>query len=891
MRRRLLPLLVLFALAVPALARVVSYAPYTNRIARAGYHLRTTRWFPLLEGDWLVDPRQQLVLYDSSGAEEPRVIFPKNNEPASLVYAAWFERETRETSFALVAVRVGGAIAVHLSRDGGNTWSPVANLGGFEIFDEQIDRGGPWVHGMSGQVRIGNAEWPFVVQHDRHVRAISATGGVKSLAETNANVVGQNRAGTKYLIELPGGIWLVDLNGGKNLVRANHNQAGVTGWVADDDSVYLQDARRLFLYRGPQATEIYQYSGTLWQDGFIAVPTHDFNGAWIMDRGTGKPSVLSHHTHAQGLREMWRDVAAPEVEALIAGNSGQTVLIQVHRDRSVALQQPFIDPALAVWRVGDPAPREYDELYLNEELNKGFVHVDPDTVAGGDPFVFDSGSFEEAGAPEEGPVSPPIGGGGDVIQEWGVVRASLKQRLVLPGVARLPGAFNSNWLTDVTIYNPLDTPQQVEVQYVPLGEAVQAESVRKITLTLNPFEIRFVPDSLQALFLIETGGGALHFLPATAINVVGRTYSSKDGGTFGFGMQAIDAMNATGPNFPVTFAGAFPGDRFRTNILLTDTSGRGTEIGLNAYGVTGALGDPNRTISAPANGIIQLNGLGSTMGLFGRDSAGLIIRPTRGTAIATVVAIDNRTNDPTYFPPDLTATIARAIPVIGHVDGAHGAHFRSDLYLFNPSRQTQTVLLDAKQWDSPTRVNRQFTLLPNEARVIPDALVTLFGMTGLARLQYSSPEEGDGVRVTSRTYTREESGATYGSLIPPLNNFQIATTGDALEILGAGGGAGFRTNLGLVELAPQQFGQPVRVRVRIIGSERKTNDSFIVEVPRSGGMQIGDIFTARGITAPAAALLVVEVLDQGLIGAYATLTDNKTNDTTYLGAQLAGKEE
>ena len=37
-------------------------------------------------------------------------------------------------------------------------------------------------------------------------------------------------------------------------------------------------------------------------------------------------------------------------------------------------------------------------------------------------------------------------------------------------------------------------------------------------------------------------------------------------------------------------------------------------------------------------------------------------------------------------------------------------------------------------------------------------------------------------------------------------------------------------------------------------------------------------------------MLVVQVLDgDALIGAYATLTDNVTNDSTYLGAQLGAQ--
>lgn len=34
----------------------------------------------------------------------------------------------------------------------------------------------------------------------------------------------------------------------------------------------------------------------------------------------------------------------------------------------------------------------------------------------------------------------------------------------------------------------------------------------------------------------------------------------------------------------------------------------------------------------------------------------------------------------------------------------------------------------------------------------------------------------------------------------------------------------------------------------------------------------------------------VQVMNGGLIGAYATLVDNLTNDSTYLGAQLGAQE-
>ena len=36
-------------------------------------------------------------------------------------------------------------------------------------------------------------------------------------------------------------------------------------------------------------------------------------------------------------------------------------------------------------------------------------------------------------------------------------------------------------------------------------------------------------------------------------------------------------------------------------------------------------------------------------------------------------------------------------------------------------------------------------------------------------------------------------------------------------------------------------------------------------------------------------MVIVEVADSGLIGAYATVTDNVTNDSIYLGANLGAQ--
>lgn len=900
----------LFAASL-ASARVISYAPYTNRSAYSLEQSRTNRYFALYE---LSSPSDgQLVLYDSQGAEEPRVVFPQDGKNA-YIFAGVVRERNGVPSILIEATPAGSNGANwYYSSDGGATWKtvnlPQAPL--YQVSDTFADVGGPIAHSRYSAIRIGTDAVPFVVAvPNGNVYGVNADGTTRVVFTNSTSqaitLAGQNREGTEFIVRVSYTyLAIADLDGTARPVFATIPvNSSVEGWITPANDVYI-DLRgyttvfdhRIIRYTNGVGKTLAQNFNQNENLGVFAIPTSDYDGAWIIKRGSGAPTILYRQQRFDDPVEQWSDVTSSEVEALHAGASGNTLLIQVHRPRPIDNSVRFLDPAIAIWHIGEGAPRAYDELFMNEQSWKRFIHLDVDKVAGGDPFVFDSG-VQNLAVPILPPIPvsaplPPSSGGSDVLQEWGVVRASLAQKLVLPGMARTAGAFNSYWQSDVVIYNPADDSQKVRIDYVASGNSVTASEVKTTELTLAGKEIRVIPDALKALFDIESGGGAFFITPDLGVNVTSRTYTKASNGTYGFGMNGIDFFAAAAsPRFPVTFSGAFPGPNFRTNIVITDTSGRGTAAALSGAGILGAIGSATPTFIAPANGQVQMNSITPALGILDNEPGALIVQPSRGTAIATVIAIDNRTNDPTYFPPDLPASIVRTIPAIGHLDGANGSKFRSDLYLYNPSPQARSVSLQAKAWDfpeSPVTVN--FTLLAGEARVIPDALLKLFGKTGIARLRYQSADfvGGQGVRVTSRTYSVDDNGGTYGFLMPPFNNFQIGASGDTLEILGVVGGKGFRTNLGLVECNAGATGQNMQARIEIIDDKGKTIDSFTMNVPAAGGVQINDIFHARGLgDGPTAALIRVSPIS-GTIGAYATMNDNGTNDPTYLAANLAAK--
>src|SRR5262245_21264541 len=73
----------LFAADTLLNARVLSYAPYTDRVAPPAVGLRLSRYFALVEASPSgTFNRGQLVLYDSKGEEEPRVVYPQGGSDA-----------------------------------------------------------------------------------------------------------------------------------------------------------------------------------------------------------------------------------------------------------------------------------------------------------------------------------------------------------------------------------------------------------------------------------------------------------------------------------------------------------------------------------------------------------------------------------------------------------------------------------------------------------------------------------------------------------------------------------------------------------------------------------------------------------------------------------------
>jgi hypothetical protein len=960
--------------AAPCAARVVSYAPVTDRIATPVQQPRTSPSFVLVESEtgsfwgdwggpagaggdlaWFTGTRGRLVVHDASGQNEARIVLPTGGPEAwFLAVAARPGADGALRILALTDTDPSGTgtrdvLRILFSRDAGAHWAVVPLPAGVaasvprsrEAGWRGIDFGGPIVRGRDPVLRLGTDASPFALLLETprqdgsgSVVAIDDDGNARALAEFpawgsdgtgGAQLVGAARDGSDLLaigrLGVPGAagpvkpahaLWRVHSGGGlEKVIDLQPGSLTIEGWLTSTGAAYLDVAtapgspvsppftssRALYLVEGGAVKEIAASTGSSndWDQflaGLFAIPTYDFEGAWVLRRGPGRPTTLAYHSSAGGLVQKWSDPTAPEVEALHAGSSGRRLLVQVHRPRPQMDQRLFKDPALAIWEEGQPAPAGYDELFLDEQSTKAFVHLDVEEVASGAPFVFDSGgtwSGPCVGCPE--PSDGGGAGGADVVQEWGVVKASLRQRLVIPAVARTAGATGAFWKSDLLVMNPGAEALRVDLRFVPEGSG----EVRNAVVNLASREIRLVPDVLGALFDLPKGSGALFLTPegTRVVSATSRTWTASTAGSFGMSMGAVDLLAASSARFPVSFTGALPGFGHRTNVGGVDVAGRGAEVGLKFASESGWVGREDLAFEVTPRGSTQLDRVTSWLGVESWRAGAVEYAPARGEVVPFVTSIDETTNDPTSWRPDLPASVARVIPALVHADGRNGARFRSDLFLYNDTDKLTSVTLAAKRWDSASAETLvTLTLLPREAKVVRDALAVVFRMAGVARLRFVSNGSGagTGIRVTSRAYTVLPNGGTYGVPLPPLNAFQMAGPGEAIELFGVLGGPAFRTNLALVDMTAFADGKTVRARVEVIADGGAPVDTFDVNVPVAGGIQLDDLFRARGLgDGPPAALIRISPAG-GLIGAYATSIDQGTNDAILVSAALAARD-
>ena len=232
-------------LALPAAARVVSYAPVTDRVATPVQQPRSSSEFVLIEAKeggfagpvggpvadalpwygWLTG---RLVVHDATGAREARVVLPTGGPEAAFHVAA--ARPGPDGALRILALTTADPaglaardrVRLLYSKDGGASWmdlaipsglSPAVPVNWIGVW-QGVDFGGPVTRGRDPVVRLGSAAAPFFLLLSGTAR--DGSGALVAVDDAGA---------LRVLAEFPG--WEADGSGGARLVGTDRDGSAV----------------------------------------------------------------------------------------------------------------------------------------------------------------------------------------------------------------------------------------------------------------------------------------------------------------------------------------------------------------------------------------------------------------------------------------------------------------------------------------------------------------------------------------------------------------------------------------------------------------------------------------------------------------------------------------
>ena len=249
-------------------------------------------------------------------------------------------------------------------------------------------------------------------------------------------------------------------------------------------------------------------------------------------------------------------------------------------------------------------------------------------------------------------------------------------QLVVVGVARTAGAAGSFWVTDLTIYNPGNSPATADLAFLPTGGGDNTAALSALVGVgpLDPGQSIVLPDVLQANFGIDAGSGALLIFgsdaqtPALIAPLIAsaRVYDAAPAGTFGlseYGLPYYDQANPAAGSLGAdthVLIGLEQDAGFRANVGVWNGSDPSTSIVVRIdFFDSRGLAVGSRSVSLAPLGHLQLNAVLADLGV---EGSGFSARATLASFTSTEAnarpyffaygaVIDNRTNDPIFVEP------------------------------------------------------------------------------------------------------------------------------------------------------------------------------------------------------------------------------------------------
>ncbi len=271
---------------------------------------------------------------------------------------------------------------------------------------------------------------------------------------------------------------------------------------------------------------------------------------------------------------------------------------------------------------------------------------------------------------------------------------------------------------------------------------------------------------------------------------------------------------------------------------------------------------------------LQLTGFAG--GCTGCASVGVTVTDAAGNASNTILSRFGQGVTNEAVPPASLSDYRRSIPLVAHIQGLQFP-FRSDVRLVNPdAAHILTIdafyVPEAQPGTGAGTLHVAHQLLPRQSFALDDLVQQDFGLTNDAGSLLLVSGDGHPFLASSRAYTANADGGTYGTFagsIPASAGFGAS---DAPAIAnGIPTTAGYHTNVGVTEVA----GTPTTVRVEGFAADGTPVGSYTDTIPADANFQHEP---GHGFSAPAARIDFT-VLSGGRVLPYAATVDENSGDT------------
>jgi subtilisin family serine protease/subtilisin-like proprotein convertase family protein len=463
--------------------------------------------------------------------------------------------------------------------------------------------------------------------------------------------------------------------------------------------------------------------------------------------------------------------------------------------------------------------------------------------------------------------------------------------MVYPVVAHVQGSQNTQWRSDVRLFNPIQShDSEIRLHFLPpSGEDSFAR--RQTDVIVPHHSVVALDDVVKNRFGLDSAFGSLlvEDPSGTLVHGTSRTFTVGENGSYGqFVAPEVGAASAAGAGDPALVVLPNAGPDHRVNIGVTEVAGKAVTVAMtlvdNRNGV--ALG-PSAFFEVEGFSNTQLNGVLPDLELAADLDPYVSLTVVQGEGRITAYGsiIDNLSGD-AVFVDGSTPRVAPylLIPVVARTEGQAGTQWRSDLRVLNHGSFSVHIDAELRFHGSiglPS-VTESFELQPGQAITIEDVVGTLFGHDSAVGSLRLVPREGaTALLATSRTANHGGSVGTYGQHVRSLRPDDGLT--EAGVLLHVDKSAVRRSNLGLVETA----GKSVGVAISLLDEHgNPLGATTRMTLGPWESIQINDVFGALGGEEETNARIeLTRDAGNGAFFAYASVIDSVSGDAIFVPVQ------